>query len=305
MGLLPGGDSGVSRLTINAHKLPDCSDKPNDKTGVFIVQVNPKQVEYSFGVNSPEDSASGNSAQPTGFTGYNKITMIFDFKADATGIVPVDSTIDEAEFENGGKPSIRGHLNKLQNVVYGYEPEIHGPPFLSFVWGNIFPDTSNAKNETGAVFKGKLSDCSVTITLFSTSGEPIKADIKLTIVSEVPADARPMGNSPDITHHVDVGYGDKMTMHCNEIYGRYDSKICAAVAEYNNLIDWDLKEGTHMVFPSIHILNERFLDNYEDVEIKSVHEENEYEQMLDLIGDKKTKQYYKIFNNKDGSFPQA
>ena len=153
MGLLPGGDSGVSRLTINAHKLPDCSDKPNDKTGVFIVQVNPKQVQYKFGVNSPEDSASGNSAQPTGFTGYNKIEMTFDFKADATGIVPVDSTIDEAEFENGGKPSIRGHLNKLQNVVYGYEPEIHGPPFLSFVWGIFSQILPMPKTKQGQFLK--------------------------------------------------------------------------------------------------------------------------------------------------------
>jgi hypothetical protein len=121
----------------------------------------------------------------------------------------------------------------------------------------------------------------------------------------ISADARPMGNSPDITHHVDIGYGDKMTMHCDEIYGRFDSKICAAVAEYNNMIDWDLKQGTNMIFPSIHILNERYLDNYEDVEIKSVQDENEYEQMLDLIGEKKTKQYYKIFDNADGSSPEA
>jgi hypothetical protein len=303
MGLIPGSDSGISRLTINAHKTPKCASKPKPEE-IFVVQVNPKQLEYSFGLKPPEDTTNGASGQPTGFTGYNSVELSLDFKADATGIVPIDSAM-EAEFLDGDKPSIRGHLNKLQNVVYGYEPEIHGPPYLSFVWGNIFPDTSNAKNETGAVFKGKLSSCNVTITLFSLSGEPIKADIKLTIESMVPVDARPMGNSPDITHHVDVGYGDKMTMHCNEIYGRFDSKICAAVAEYNNMIDWDLKQGVNMIFPSIHILNDRYLDNYEDVEIKSVHDENEYEQMLDLIGEKKTKQYYKIFDNGDGSFPEA
>ena len=176
---------------------------------------------------------------------------------------------------------------------------------MSFVWGNVFPDTSNAINETGAIFKGKLTKCDITIVLFSSSGEPIKADIKLSISSEVAPELRASGNSPDITHHIDVGYGDKMTTYCNKIYGRFDSKICAAIAEYNNLIDWDLKEGTRMVFPSIHILNEKFLDMYEEVEIKPVNEENEYEQLIDLIGEKKTQQYFNIFGCKDGSFPQA
>jgi hypothetical protein len=304
MGLVPGSDSGISRLTIYAHKTPKCASKPEEKD-TFEVQVNPKELEYSFGLESPEETTSGATSQPTGFSGYNKVELNFEFKADATGIVPINPAVLEKEFLKDGKPSIRGHLQKLQNVVYGYDAEIHSPPYLSFVWGNIFPDTSNAKNETGAVFKGKLSSCSITISLFSLSGEPIQADIKLSIESMISADARPMGNSPDITHHVDIGYGDKMTMHCDEIYGRFDSKICAAVAEYNNMIDWDLKQGTNMIFPSIHILNERYLDNYEDVEIKSVQDENEYEQMLDLIGEKKTKQYYKIFDNADGSSPEA
>jgi hypothetical protein len=145
----------------------------------------------------------------------------------------------------------------------------------------------------------------VELLLFSKIGEPIKAKITLDIESEVPADLKPVGDSPDISHHINIGYGDKMTTHCNNIYGRYDSSICSAVAEYNNLIDWDLKEGSQMVFPSIHLLNEKYLDDFEVVEVKPVSEETEYEQMVDLIGEKKAHQYFKIFDCKDGSFPEA
>ena len=53
-----------------------------------------------------------------------------------------------------------------------------------------------------------------------------------------------------------------------------------------------------MVFPSIHLLNEKYLDKFEDVELKMIQEESEEELMMDLIGEKKSKQYYSMFNNK-------
>jgi len=315
MGLLGflGSDSKIERLKIIAHKLIDCSDPGKDAT-TFIVQMNPETLKYSFGIESVSGSgeggggdsiasAAGSSAPASGFKGYSKMTLTFAFIADATGIVPVAEGMEDQFESDSGSPSIRNHLNLLQNTVYGFNPEIHGPPYLELIWGNIFPATGNDNTEKKtAIFKGTLKDCEVELLLFSLSGEPVKAKITLTIDSEIAPDAKPLGNSPDITHHIDIGYGEKMTMHCNEIYGRYDSKICAAVAEYNNLIDWDLKQGSAMVFPSIHMLNEKYLEDYEDVEVKHVHEETEYEQMLDLIGDKKTKQYFKMFPCTDGSY---
>ncbi|MCH2023706.1 MAG: hypothetical protein MK207_14620 [Saprospiraceae bacterium] len=310
MGLLPGSDSGICRLTINAHETVDCSDTPDSKTGVFVCQMNPEKVSYSFGIESSggdnSNSADGASAAAnTGFQGFNTMDMNFTFIADATGIVPVED-VNKDFFGEDDKPTIRPYLNHLQNVIYGYKAKSHTPPYLSFVWGNIFPNTANDDTEDKpAVFKGKLKDCKIELELFSITGEPVKASITLQIESMVAADARPMGESPDVTHHIDISYGDKMTMHCNDIYGRYDSKICAAVADYNNLIDWDLKPGTQMVFPSIHMLNEKYLDKFEDVEIKPVNEDTEYEQMVDLVGKKKAEQYFKIFPCKDGSYPEA
>ena len=272
-------------------------------------------MSYEFGIDSVSSSgeggeetmvgATGSSAPPTGFKGYNKMDLEFKFWADATGIVPIPDGMKD-QFEQGGKPSIRGHLDLLQNTVYGFNPEIHGPPYIKIIWGNIPPDTANDdKEKKTAIWKGTLKSCKVDLKLFSLSGEPVKAEITLSIDSEVAAEARPLGNSPDITHHIDVGYGDKMSMLCEQIYGRFDSKICSAVAEYNNLIDWDLKQGTQMVFPSIHLLNEKYLDNFEEVEIKHVHEETKYEQMVDLIGEKKAKQYFKLFPPIDESFGEA
>jgi hypothetical protein len=303
-----GSDSTIERLKIISHKLIDCTDP---EVSTFIVQVNPEKMEYSYGIESvgsgdETDSAVGAGAPPSGFKGYSKMSLNFEFYADATGIVPVAEALEDQFSIDGtktGKPSIRKHLNLLQNTVYGFNPEIHGPPYLEFVWGNIFPGTGNDDTEEKpAIFKGTLKECKIELLLFSLSGEPVKAKISLQIDSEIAPEARPLGNSPDITHHIDVGYGEKMTMHCNEIYGRYDSKICSAVAEYNNLIDWDLKQGAAMVFPSIHMLNEKYLDDYADVEVKHICEETEYEQMVDLIGEKKTKQYFKMFPCNDGSY---
>jgi len=252
-------------------------------------------------------STPGSSGPPVVFSGYNEMKLILVFHADATGIVPVKKGMED-QFYIGGAgtdkakvPSIRKHLVLLQNTVYGFDPEIHGPPYLKLVWGNIFPSTTNNNDETKpAIFKAILEKCDVHLALFSLQGEPVKAKITLTLKSIIAPDARPMGNSPDITHHIDINHGDKMTMHCLKIYGRYDSKICSAVAEYNNLIDWNLKPMSKMVFPSIHLLNQDYLDNYEEMEIKPVGEESEYQQMVELIGEKKAKQHFKAFPFKAG-----
>ena len=301
---LGGSDSGIERLKINSHLKQNCGDPAID---TFTVQVNPEKMDYTFAVEPTDDgdASNGDTGTVGGFKGYVKMNTTFEFWADATGIVPIEE-VHKDEFGTDDAPSIRVHLDKLQNVVYGFNRDIHRPPYLSFVWGKIFPSSDPTKKENPPrIFKGVLNSCKVELLLFSKIGEPIKAKITLDISSEMPADLKPVGDSPDISHHINIGYGDKMTTHCNEIYGRYDSCICSAVAEYNNLIDWDLKEGTHMVFPSIHLLNEKYLDDFEVVEVKPVSEETEFEQMVDLIGPKKTQQYFKIFDCKDGSFPEA
>ena len=312
MGINPlsSSDSGIERLTITAHQLRDCSDgaKP-EKT--FTCQVNPERLKYKFaietvghdenGSNSTNMSGPGQSGTPNAFKAYNEMIMHFQFHADATGILPFpkgyesDFVLDGTGGPGKGTPSIRKHLVRLQNTVYGFDPEIHGPPYLKLVWGNIFPKTSNNDSEDpAAVFKGILKSCEIDIGLFSLKGEPVKAKIDLKIKSQIAPEQRPLGNSPDLTHYHDITYGEKMTNYCNKIYGRYDSKICAAVAEYNGLADWELPAGKKMVFPSIHLLESDYLEKYEDAVLKFVKDESEDEFMLDLIGEQRYKQYQKL-----------
>lgn len=322
---LSGSDAGIERLTITSHKLQDCTDEP---LSTFIVQVNPEKLEYNFGIEDvgrPGDDPSllagspGASAPPEGFKMYNKMDLDFTFQADATGILPIPDDIKDQFLLDGGggmtglsslvgaltggakggggTPSIRKHLNVLQNTIYGYEPEIHGPPYLKFVWGQVFPDTSNKKGEDNpAVFKGTLKDCTVEIKLFSLKGEPVKATMKLKVKSLIDPLQRPLGKSPDLTHVYNITHGEKMTTYCNEIYGRFDTKICSAVAEYNGKIDWELQAGERITFPSIHMLEKEYLHRYNDAPMKMVIDESEEEFMADLIGENRAKQYHKVVN---------
>ena len=328
---LSGSDAGIERLTITAHQLKDCSDgaKP-EKT--FKCQVNPEKLKYKFGVKAVGQQeegevsslgGAGQSAAPNAFTTYNEMILHFQFHADATGILPFPKGYEDEfvlggessseEFSLGGAimavasgnlgpakgiPSIRKHLVKLQNTVYGFDPEIHGPPYLKLVWGNVFPKTSNDDSEDPpAVFKGILESCEVEIVLFSLKGEPIKAKIDLKIKSQIAPEQRPLGKSPDLTHHYNINHGEKMTTYCNKIYGRYDSKICAAVAEYNGMVDWELPAGKKMTFPSIHLLEADYLHKYQDTELKFVKDESDDEFMRDLIGDRRYEQH-KRFQDK-------
>lgn len=136
-------DTGIERLIITSHLLQDCSDPA---ASTFKVQVNPNKVSYDFGVKRVGEnekgerqgmgSPPGTSAAPNTYQSYNQMYMDFEFFADATGILPIPKGRED-EFligggsgssqRPGGQPSIRKHLDLLQNTVYGYEPEIHGP----------------------------------------------------------------------------------------------------------------------------------------------------------------------------------
>ncbi|MGH1336523.1 MAG: hypothetical protein ACRBFS_10375 [Aureispira sp.] len=302
---LSGSDAGIERLTITSHQLRDCTDGAQS---TFKVQVNPQDLSYRFGYNgvgekkgdqAAEMGGPGQSGTAQGFSAYNKMGMEFVFHADATGLLPIDKGM-EPEFLNGKSPSIRLHLNKLQDTVYGYDEEIHGPRYLKLVWGKVFPNSGTKNGENNpAVYKAMLKECKVDISLFSLKGEPVKAKITLSLISQMAPEERPLGKSPDLTHYFDITEGDKMTSYCNYIYGRYDSKICSAIAEYNNMIDWKLKGGTKIIFPSIHMLEDKYLEDYEEVEVTSVTEESEEQQMRELIGEKRANQYYKVFPNKN------
>lgn len=307
-GLLNGGgsDANMVRMEINSYKMIDLS---GDKVGTFKLQTNPENISYSFGVEDDRESGDtkggdltppiGAAAPPTAFKGFQKMGLTFKFYADATGIIPIPEEI-KGEFDNGGKPSIRKHLQNLKDTVFSYQAESHGPPFLEFIWGEVFLNTSSKPGEEAAVFKATLKKCDIKILLFSLSGEPVRAEITLEVESATAAVAHPPKNSPDVTHNIDIQYGSKMTTICKGIYGRYDSKICAAIAEYNGLVNCDLNNqtGKKLVFPSIHLLNDEYLDEWDKLEKEQKKAEAEkvlthYEHKVDLIGKKRANQYFK------------
>lgn len=302
-GFLSGSEAGIERLTITSHHLLDCTDSP---ISTFIVQSNPKELSYLLkvepdgtksgnGQNTELSSGAGVSAPPEGFKSYAKINMDFTFYADATGILPIPDKIKD-QFGDDNAPSIRKHLNVLQDTVYGYQEKIHGPPYLKLVWGKVFPDTSNKSGDSNpSIYKGTLSECKVTIDLFSLKGEPVKAKIVLTLNSAVDPNVRPLGASPDLTHYYDITHGEKMTNYCNDIYGRYDANICAAIAEYNGLVDWEMPAGRKMTFPSIHLLEDQYLHKYENAAVSSVLRLPRKERMERMVGKRRANQYFKTF----------
>lgn len=305
-----GSDSALIRMVIRSYESVDCT---GDVKSEFTVQTNPEKIKYAYGVREAKSeggadakldigtsTATGAPSPPSAFEGYMDQEMTFDFYADATGLIPVGKAVG-IEMGPGKTPSIREHLELLQDTVYSFQSETHGAPYLALEWGKVFPN-SNPSEAKGSIYKCTLVKCEIEVLLFSLAGEPVRAKISLSVKSLIAAKARPPMNSPDITHNIDIRYGDKMTTICKKIYGRYDSKICAAIATYNNLVDWDLSrvEGKQLVFPSIHLLNQDYLEEWDKLEKeqkveKAQHVVTHYEHMQALIGDKKATQYFKTF----------
>ncbi len=296
-----GSDDGQMMVTIESHKTITLDAQIGD---TFTMQTTPEKLNYSLNVdwNSGDggeaSGASGESAPIPTFNAYKKITLEFVFHADATGLVKFPEG-HEDDFGSDDEPTIKAYLDKLYNVVYGYNPASHGPPYLKVIWGENLPDSTNSDEETATgVFACHLEECGVEITHFSLKGHPIKAKITLKLTSLVPPDGRPTGESPDLTHHIPIKHGDKMTRICNEIYGRFDAKICAAVSQYNGIISWrSMQKDSVMSFPSIHMLNELYLDEWTEMEKKAEEgpSQTHYEHMCELIGQQKADQYFRTF----------
>jgi hypothetical protein len=293
-GTIPGSDNGLSMLSIESHATIDCNGSASE---TLYLQTNPEKLSYSFSIQDGEDretNADGASAPPPVFTGYEEMDLQFEFYADATGIVPIGK--NNSDKITTSPPSIKKYLSHLQTVLYGFEPETHGPPYLKLLWGNVFPNSNNEPGKQASVFKARLKSCNVDIILFSLKGEPVRAKITLQLKSIIAPEAKPLGNSPDITHMIDVKYGDKLSTICNDIYGRYDTKIMRSIAEYNSMVGFFLKPGSQLIFPSIHLLEEEYLSKYESDDKPDTKEAplSEYKKMAQLIGEQKAAQYFRL-----------
>jgi nucleoid-associated protein YgaU len=150
----------------------------------------------------------------------------------------------------GTSPSVLPYITQLKKVCYNYIDEIHGPPFVKITWGKIMPSGANAQDQVDGVFKGRLKSMNVDFTLFGAEGNPVRAEISMTFGSAVNPETRPTGNSPDLTHIIEVKFGDNLPKLCKDVYG--SPEYFLQIARVNNLTSiYAIEPGMKLIFPPL------------------------------------------------------
>ena len=207
------------------------SDGESKAVGRFEALINPDSYTRTTKIKYADSSqGQGTSSQQLKYQSTEPEEMSFEFLFDNTGIID-------------GKPrdSIVSDVRMFQETLLDYHGDSHEPRHLKLVWGK------------GLVFKGRITDASISYKLFKSDGTPIRAVAKITVKSSQEEQRRAAvenRSSPDLSHVRISKAGDTLPLMCHDIYG--DSSYHLAIAGINNLSNpRKLIPGTRLIFPPI------------------------------------------------------
>jgi len=197
----------------------------------FEVQINPESYTLDYKVKFAESGQGhGTSGKQLKYECTEPEEISVEFLFDNTGIID-------------GKPreSIADDIKKFRSVLIEYKGDSHEPRQFKLVWG------------ANSIFKGRVTDVSITYKMFSSDGTPIRATAKVKFKSSIEDQnraAKENKSSPDLTHSRKVKRGDSLPQLCFTIYG--DPRYYLQVAAVNGLGNFrDLTPGMNLVFPPI------------------------------------------------------
>lgn len=198
-----------------------------DKNNSVKLQVNPAAIEKKQAITYNLSSPLGSIGSNTRYVKHEPEILKFDTMFDGTGVL------------EGTKP-VKDQLSTLDLIIYKYDGKKHEPNVVNILWGS--------EN-----FNGRLHSMDRKFTLYSTEGDPLRAELKLTFVSYISsAEQASVANrsSPDLTHMIQVKAGDTLPALCLKIYR--DASYYLEIARINRLSNFrHLIPGTELVFPPL------------------------------------------------------
>lgn len=200
-----------------------------DADASFEALINPETYTLEYKLKfSDSGQGQGSSGQQLKYEYSEPEEIIFEFLFDNTGIID-------------GKPraNIVDDIQKFREVLIDYDGDSHEPRHFKLVWGQ------------NSIFKGRVTEVSITYKMFLPDGTPIRAVAKVKFKSSIEdaiRAAQENKTSPDLTHIRKVKAGDTLPFMCYKIYG--DPKYYLTIAEVNGLNNFrNLTVGTDLIFP--------------------------------------------------------
>jgi len=202
-----------------------------DAEAKYEALINPETYTQEFKLKFSDGAqGQGTSGQQLKYEYTAPEEMTFEFLFDNTGIVdgePIDNVAEE--------------IQTFKEVLIEYQGDTHEPRHFKLVWGEH------------SIFKGRVTELSITYKLFKPDGTPTRAVAKVKFkasIEDVKRAATEDKSSPDLTHLRIVEAGDTLPLLCYRIYG--NPAYALAVADFNRLDNpWKLVPGSRLRFPPL------------------------------------------------------
>lgn len=216
--------SGLVNLTIYAYTDTAFSSS----AGSYKTLINPESYSHQHGVSFSETkSVAEGAGNAPKFNTIESEKVSFTMYIDGTGI----------KQKTG---SIANEISNLKNVVYSYNGSIHRTNYLKLSFGAL-------------IFYCNLQSMQINYTMFSASGEPLRAKIDFSFIGYSNPDllsANANKQSPDMNHIKTVTATATLPNLCDEVYK--NPNLYQQIARINNLDSFrGLRPGLELVFPQL------------------------------------------------------
>jgi hypothetical protein len=225
----------VNRLTILPVADEDCK-MPLGPPFVCLINPSSLTLEHKIVYNTSDD-AQGNAVENKSFKNTPSPELSFDIIIDGTGVID----------QLGVPVDVIAQVEAFKKACFYYYGTIHCPPKVLITW---WAPLLKFQEQT---FAGVIDNFSLTYTLFSPNGRPLRAKIRTKFVGSMDKKAQNAAtkkSSPDLTHIKTINEGTSLSVLCKEIYG--DESFILEVARLNNLVSFrNIKPGSKLIFPPI------------------------------------------------------
>lgn len=216
---------------------------------IFEAQINPAYISRSLGIKYCDPSEFGSDKTEYQFKGVKGEELELEFVLDGTGVVknnavvldPVSAIVNNIPRNPvTDQAYVSLKVAQLQTTVYGFLDETHRPSFLVVNYGKF-------------VFMGILKNMDVKYNLFSSVGMPLRARVKLKLLSHKSKEKQASLLSllsPDLTRQHTVVAGDNILRISEKAYD--DQRYYIEVAKANRLTNFrKIVAGDVLTLPPI------------------------------------------------------
>ncbi|HEX8113619.1 MAG TPA: hypothetical protein VF516_38070 [Kofleriaceae bacterium] len=202
----------------------------------FEAMFNPASYSQTYAIQWARQQGINSTGAELGYARSLPGELALDLVVDGTGV-------NEIGVLAATRKTVSERVQELIDVTFNYNGAIHQANYLLVTWGKLS-------------FSCRLASLTVNYTRFDRDGTPLRAELKVALVSDESAKKlakEKQATSPDLTHARIVKSGDTLPLLTKAIYG--SSARYLDVARYNDLDDFrNLPAGLEIVFPPLDAL---------------------------------------------------